>query len=92
VPVISARADAGKRALSVAAGRVRVIIERLEKEAAVTVHTPTVEELEQRRHELSQSLRVGEAEARRRIEGYQVTAEELETLRRIDEVDYLLGR
>ncbi len=58
----------------------------------MTVYTPTVEELEQRRDELSQSLRAGEAEVRRRVESYQLTAEELETLRRIDEVDYLLGK
>lgn len=57
----------------------------------MTVHTPTGEELRKQRRDLVAQLRIDEDEMRKRLESYQLTPSELETLRRIDDIDYLLA-
>lgn len=58
----------------------------------MTVQTPTTKDLRELRKALVDQLPGGEKPTRRRLTSYQVTPEELETIRRIDEVDYLLGK
>jgi hypothetical protein len=52
---------------------------------------PTVDDLVRERAELVAEIRSGESELRERAADYRLTVEESRILRRLDEIDYLLG-
>ena len=56
-----------------------------------TVLTPTVDDLRRERESLVDSLRLAEDELRTRAEDFLLSAEETRVLRRLDQIDYLLG-
>jgi hypothetical protein len=56
------------------------------------VLTRTREQLEERRRSVLDRTRVSEEELRRRAASYQLSVEEADALREIDEIDFLLGR
>jgi hypothetical protein len=56
------------------------------------VLTRTREQLEERRRSVLERTRVSEEELRRRAASYQLSVEEADALREIDEIDFLLGR
>jgi hypothetical protein len=67
---------------------------RHEREGSVvmtTVLTPTVDDLRRERESLVDSLRLAEDELRTRAEDFLLSAEETRVLRRLDQIDYLLG-
>ncbi|MDC5696443.1 hypothetical protein OO014_04175 [Intrasporangium calvum] len=57
-----------------------------------TLLTPTVPELESERARLLAETPRGEEDLRARAEDFLLTHEEARLLRRLDEIDFLLGR
>lgn len=54
--------------------------------------TPTTSDLQRKREQLLAGIKMPEEELRRRAETYQLTADEIDVLREIDEIDFLLGK
>jgi len=57
----------------------------------VAILRPTEADLVSERERLLDALSLGEAELRGRAADYLLTAEEARALRRLDEIDFLLG-
>lgn len=71
-----------------------VTVERRRKQRAAEVNVvlkPSVRDLETERRSLLDESRLTEDELRERAESYRVTPDEVRLLRRLDEIDYLLG-
>jgi hypothetical protein len=60
--------------------------------AMTTVLMPTVKGLEAERTELLRSSPLDETELRRRAAVFMLTPDEARTVRRLDEIDFLLGQ
>jgi hypothetical protein len=61
------------------------------KDMTVAILRPTEADLVSERERVLDTLSMGEADLRARADEYLLTAEEARVLRRIDEIDFLLG-